>query len=200
MSKTKLFLDVECTGLVQNTTLISLGIVSECGKTFYAEFNDYNKNQADSWIQENVIDNLKFSAPPEGEFEHLVATRSACNPLGQSFNKGYSIELRGTTEDITKYLKAWLNQFKEIEIWSDCLAYDWVLFCELFGGAMFIPKNIYYIPMDICTAFKMQDIDPDIDRASISGKKTLVKHNALDDARMIKDGYYYAMNQAHVVN
>ena len=31
---TKIFLDTEFTGLHQKTTLISLGLVSECGETF----------------------------------------------------------------------------------------------------------------------------------------------------------------------
>ena len=53
----KIFLDTEFTGLHQYTTLISIGIISEFGDTFYAEFSDYDKNQVDNWIQENVINN-----------------------------------------------------------------------------------------------------------------------------------------------
>jgi len=41
--KTKIFFDTEFTGLHQNTTLISIGLISECGKTFYAELTDYDK-------------------------------------------------------------------------------------------------------------------------------------------------------------
>ena len=50
--KTKLFFDTEFTGLHKNTTLISIGIISEDGKTFYAELNDYDINQIsdDNWI------------------------------------------------------------------------------------------------------------------------------------------------------
>ena len=54
----KLFFDTEFTGLHKKTTLISLGIVSEDNKTFYAEFTDYNKDQVNDWLQINVIDNL----------------------------------------------------------------------------------------------------------------------------------------------
>ena len=66
-TRTNLYFDMEFTGLHQNTTLISLGIVSECGKTFYAELNDYDESQVDEWIKENVIDKLKFHAPTEEE-------------------------------------------------------------------------------------------------------------------------------------
>lgn len=50
-----LFFDTEFTGLHQNTTLISIGIVSECGKTFYAECLDFDESQVNEWIRENVL-------------------------------------------------------------------------------------------------------------------------------------------------
>lgn len=51
MSKTKIFFDTEFTGLHQNTTLISIGLIAENGQTFYAELTDYDKSQIDGWIQ-----------------------------------------------------------------------------------------------------------------------------------------------------
>jgi hypothetical protein len=95
-------------------------------------------------------------------------------------------------EDIRRELSKWLEQFESIEVWSDCLAYDWVLFCDIFGSAFDIPKNIYYIPFDICTLFKAKGIDPDINREVYAewGDNTLDrKHNALWDARVIKACY-----------
>ena len=62
-----LFLDSEFTGLRKDTTLISLGIESQDGRTFYAEFNDYDTTQVDDWLQNNVIDTLLMSPPPEDE-------------------------------------------------------------------------------------------------------------------------------------
>jgi len=59
--KTKIFFDTEMTGLHRGTTLVSIGMVSEDDKTFYAEFTDYDKSQVDPWIQENVINNLKYN-------------------------------------------------------------------------------------------------------------------------------------------
>ena len=60
----KVFLDTEFTGLHKNTTLISLGITSEFGDSFYAEFTDYDREsiENDKWIQYNVINNLVFGA------------------------------------------------------------------------------------------------------------------------------------------
>ena len=53
-----IYFDTEFTGLHKDTTLISIGLVTENGDTFYAEFDDYDKTQCNDWIQENVINNL----------------------------------------------------------------------------------------------------------------------------------------------
>jgi hypothetical protein len=52
---TKIFRDTEFTGLHQDTTLISLGLISEEGTTFYAEFTDFDKTQLEDGLKENVI-------------------------------------------------------------------------------------------------------------------------------------------------
>lgn len=175
MEKTKIFFDAEFTGLHQNTTLISIGFVSECGKTFYAEFKDFDKHQVNDWIEENVIKKLQVNTEKiGGKMENL---------------DGENWSYYGKTSDIVMALKFWLKQFESIEIWSDCLAYDWVLFNELFGGALKIPKNIYYIPFDISTLFKVNGIDPDVSREGFSGLAGSQKHNALWDAMVIKACY-----------
>lgn len=196
METTKVFFDTEFTGLHQKTTLISIGLISECGKTFYAELTDYDESQIDEWLQVNVIDKLKFSAPLEDEDEYFVATRDINNPVPKDLYKGYSVELRGSTSDIQMELRLWLNQFEKVEMWSDCLSYDWVLFNNIFGHAFNIPKNVYYIPFDLCTLFRVPGVDPDISREEFSGMNgsDSEKHNALWDAKVIKACYDKLMN------
>ena len=171
---TKVFFDSEFTGLHQNTTLISIGLVSECGKTFYAEFSDYDSSQVDDWLRKNVIEKLRYN----GTSQFL-------------YNVDGNSSYKGTSENIKEKLVIWLAQFENVEMWSDCLSYDWVLFCQLFGHAFNIPDNVYYIPFDICTLFKAEGIDPDISREGYSElKATADKHNALWDARVIKECYF----------
>jgi len=202
-NKTKIFFDTEFTGLHQKTTLISIGLISECGKTFYAEFNDFDKTQLDDWLKENVIANLKFKEPKKGEDEYYVATRSKDNKTPNDLYKSFSIELRDETSVIKHQLLQWFEQFTEVVLWSDCLAYDWVLFNEIFGHAFNIPKNVYYIPMDLCTLLEIKGIDPDISREKLAcienmkmpnglypEKETdIPKHNALWDAIIIRECY-----------
>lgn len=169
----KIFFDTEFTGLHKNTTLISIGLVTEEGRTFYAEFTDYDKSQVDDWIQENVIDNLKYNDSKE------ILYRSHS-----------SWSMKSHTKFIAKKLKEWLKESGDVEMWSDCLSYDWVLFNDLFGSAFDIPKNVYYIPFDICTLFKLKGVDPDISREKfIKDKIKGIKHTSLYDALVIKECY-----------
>lgn len=157
----KVFFDTEFTGLHKDTTLISIGLVDENGRTFYAELTDFDIDQCDDWITENVLNNL-----------------TAENQVDKHGLKGQ--------------LKAWFSAYDSVEIWSDCLAYDWVLFNDIFGGASEIPKNVYYIPFDICTYMKIKGVDPDISREefAFNGKPEVAqKHNALWDAKVIRACY-----------
>lgn len=167
---TKVFFDTEFTGLHQNTTLISIGLISECGKTFYAELTDFDRSQINEWLQENVINNLELTSR-----ENMQHT------------KGSAVTVKCDSANLKGFLTDWLSQFEQVEIWSDCLSYDWVLFNQIFGHAFNIPKNVYYIPFDICTLFKAKGIDPDISRETFAGMNDgSQKHNALWDAKVIK--------------
>ena len=188
--RTKIFFDTEFTGLHQNTTLISIGLVSEDNRTFYAEFNDYDRLQCDDWIKEHVIDNLVMKPPKPGEQEYYHAKRDKSNPIGQDIYNGYSVQLRNNKETIADELALWLSQFGDVEMWSDCLSYDWVLFSQLYGHAFNIPVNVYYIPFDICTLFKVKGVDPDINREKFAEVEDVnLKHNSLWDAKVIKMCY-----------
>ena len=168
----KVFFDTEFTGLHQNTTLISIGLISECGKTFYAELTDSDESQVDEWIKTNVIENLTLQ---EWDADKNYEPYSD------------NVRFKGDTKGLQLALTHWLEQFEEVEIWSDCLSYDWVLFNQIWGHAFNIPKNVYYIPFDLSSLFKVKGIDPDINREDFANMKDgNQKHNALWDAKVIK--------------
>jgi hypothetical protein len=172
---TKLFLDTEFTGLHQKTTLISLALVAESGEEFYAEFTDYDPLQLNDWLKENVLPKLYITN----------------NVLFDKKQNG--IYLKGDSVTIKEALQKWISQFKGVEVWADVLAYDWVLFCELFGGALNIPANIFYAPFDIATLFRIKDIitptgqnAEDISRYEFAEQDSVKQHNALYDANAEK--------------
>ena len=172
----RMFFDMKFTGLHQHTTPVSIGLVAENGRSFYAEFTDYDKSQVDDWLQKNVIDNL----------------------VGQ---KGGAFV--GNRGKLAYLLKGWLESFGEqIEMWSDTLAYDWVLFSQLFGHAFNIPECVYYIPFDLATLMKIKGVDPDVSREKFASfEPSTQKHNALWDAKIIKACYEKLMeNKANERN
>ena len=207
----KLFFDTEFTGLHQKTTLISIGIISDTNETFYCELDDYDRTQINDWLEENVIKKLKHKRPkiliptplPNDknisdysiDAEQYPYTRTNHFNNKNDKRNGFSIDMMGTMENLKTELLEWLKQFDNIEIWSDTLAYDWVLFNEIFGHAFNIPDNVCYIPFDIATLFKIKNIDPDISREEFAynDKEYDIdrtnKHNALFDAKIIKQCY-----------
>lgn len=171
----RIFLDTEFTGLHQNTSLISLALVADDDQIFYAEINDYDEKQLNDWLREHVVASL---VGPEWEGGENV-----------SFYHGPHAGLRIA-------IRAWLEQWQDegIEIWCDVGHWDWVLFCEIFGGAMNLPRGVWYIPYDLATLMKIKGIDPDLDRTefAMGGDMPLArtgKHNALGDALMVKAAY-----------
>ena len=178
----KIFFDTEFTGLHKNTTLISIGLVDENNRTFYAELTDYDKSKVDDWVQENVIAHLNL-----GNYEHYGF-----------FNDNTTV--CGNKEFIKAHLEKWLSKYDEIELVSDCCHYDMVLFIDIFGTAFDIPKQVnpacHDINQDIATYYKISEREAfDISREDILSSNNFIvdeeimKHNALFDAQVIKEIY-----------
>lgn len=185
-----LFFDMEFTGLRQNTTPISLGIVSEDGKKFYAEFTDYDESQCNDWIKENVIKNLKLSGMGVG-----VSDTDENPPLRI---------VMGDKRYIRQEANEWLRKFNKIQFVSDVCHYDFVLLIDLLtngGTALDLPENIsavcHDLNMDIARHFHVSDQEAfDMSREQIMndlcGPEDIVagdKHNSLYDAEVIKAIY-----------
>lgn len=210
----KLFFDTEFTGLHKNTTLISLGIVSEDGRRFYAEFQDYDRKQCNEWIKENVIKNCYIPLLPshskvEKEIEEMKrngyeVSEMPCIPSGFSpivhftkhVNENGVTEVSGDGCWISAYLEEWLSQFNTIEFVSDVCHYDFVLLINIFGSAFDLPDNIcpscHDINQDIAIFYGISEKEAfdksreKIIENSVGGNK----HNALYDAEVIKSIYY----------
>jgi hypothetical protein len=187
-----IFFDSEFTGLHQRTSLISLGIVDERDSNFfYAEFTDYKKNQVTPWIRRNVIANLMLSDMHRPTLQGGVL----------EFGKRDQVMIKGDSSEISTCLLAWLLRYKDVgvEVWSDCLSYDWVLLegllADFAGGYPKLPSYMFYLPFDILPLFKEAEIDPDINREEfVADELGLMgmlgrKHNALWDAMVIRTTY-----------
>ena len=187
-----IYFDTEFTGLVPNTTLISLGCVAETGEKFYAEFTDYNKDLCDDWIKENVLVNLMF---PENIKNGFVQE-------SKDYKEHY---VSWDTKHVCKCFTEWLDHLHEkygerIQFVSDVCHYDFYLLCNLFGGAFNLPSNVCPWCHDICQDLidpNDGDIKNGFDAFNFSREEACKfynqgklpegkKHNALYDAEVIK--------------
>lgn len=211
-----LFFDAEFTGLCKDTTLISLGIVADNGKKFYAEFTDFNWDYVDDWIQKNVLDNLilkKFYPyggkeieeqmeewkNEEYEISNLPTMNTACLLFETKRTKDDFTEIVGDCDWIRKALLEWFSQFDSIQFVSDVCHYDFVLLIDLLTrgkSALDLPDNIsavcHDINSDIAKHYGISDKEAfDKSREEIvselcGNEIEGAKHNALYDAEVIK--------------
>ena len=184
----KFFFDTEFTQLRKDTTLISIGIISDSGDTFYAEFNDYDEELAnDDFIQEAIIPNLRHT------------------DVGEFFDRGgNNIDMKASRDVVSSKLCKWLDVASNhgtIEFISDVSHYDFVLLIDLLanGGSAFdIPENVspvcHDINQDIAKYLKIRDSEAfDISREGFCEHvnpntvfKNPEKHNSLWDAYVIR--------------
>ena len=177
----KLFFDTEFTGLRKDATLISIGIVSEDGRRFYAELTDYNENQCNKWINENVVKNLHLPHIPwhskctenikKLEEDGYVISQNPHIPReGALLEYDYfksdneNMTALGDSHWIGIALNEWLKQFDTIQFVSDVCHYDFVLLIDLItngGTALDLPENIsavcHDLNMDIARHFHVSD-------------------------------------------
>lgn len=175
-NKIKVFFDLEFTGLHKLTTAISIGLVAEDGREYYAEFTDFDKFQIDTFLKKEVLPKRILA---EYDFE-------------RDYNAdAETVLVKGDIDLVHDTMLNWFMKYEEqgVEMWGDLLSYDWVLFLNIFGNALALPKFIDYIPMDLCTALKLMGEDKDVDRnifaygEDAAKKMNENKHNSLHDAK-----------------
>lgn len=180
----KIFFDTEFTGLWQYTTLISIGLVDENGRTFYAEFNDFDRHQTDDWIKDNVLKHCKYINTDDYNSEIIYHLTDD------------NISMIGSRGTIAYQLNKWLSVYDDVQLVSDVCHYDMVLFINLFGNAFRIPNNVnpvcYDINQDIAKFYGISNKEAfDKSREEIVKDCNILgdKHNSLYDAKVIKEIY-----------
>ena len=144
-----IFFDTEFSGLHQNAYLLSIAFVPLDGPWFYAVFTDADTRSLSPWHQENVVPHLPLTDEQRRQL-----------PSGTY--------LRGSALEITNALRNYLAAFGPVVLWADVPAYDWVLLCELFGGAFGLPDNVHYIVRDLATLLEAKGYDVDTDRFALA--------------------------------
>jgi hypothetical protein len=169
---TKYFYDTEFCDNGSTIDLISVGIVAEDGREFYAQNQECDFSRANDWVKANVFPHLecfdlatlKPHVDAEGDTEGRWYTREALRA-----------ELIGFC-DPKKYGKP--------EFWGYYSAYDHVVLCQIFGTAMDRPKGWPFYTHDIkqwCDALGNPQLPE-------QGKG---EHHALADARWTQEAWQF---------
>lgn len=141
------FLDTEFieSGAHKPIELISIGIVSDDGREYYAVSSEFNESDANPWVRDNVL--------PQ---------------IGDSVRKSLG--------EIAAEVYTFCGAGAKVEFWGYYSDYDWVVFCQMFGSMVNLPKGF---PM-YCRDIKQLCDEKGNPKLPQQGKG---EHNAVADAR-----------------
>jgi hypothetical protein len=115
VSGRRFFYDTEFIEDGTTIDLVSIGVVDETGREFYAVSTQFDPEKAIPWVRRNVLDQL----PP---------------PADKAWRSRERIR-----EDLLSFLTA---PGDEIELWAWFGAYDHVALCQLWGAMPALPRPI----------------------------------------------------------
>ncbi len=151
------FLDTEFIEDGKTIDLISIGIVAEDGRKLYLQNQECDFTQASEWVRENVFRGLiGFNT------DHL-------QPVG--------CEHWRTRSEIAAHVKGFCEpeRYGKPEFWGYYADYDWVVFCQLFGRMIDLPKGFPMYCRDI------KQLCDDLGNPEMPKQEGL-EHHALADA------------------
>lgn len=157
---------------------LSIGIVSEDNREYYAEFNTADLTKANEFVRETVFPNLRSYNPlqPNRLFTELDL---------KSYNPGFSAK---SPHIIKHEILAFCGDSPEF--WAYFADYDWVVICQIFGRMVDLPREHGW-PM-FCLDLKQEMYLNSIPKALIERDFLQpTTHNALDDARWVKNAHQW---------
>lgn len=167
----KYFFDTEFIEDGKTIDLVSIGVVCEDGREFYAEVNDVDWSKANPWVLGNVKPHL----------ENRSWETQTPNDRGYSELKWVSDPL--PKQEIGKRLRDFTLGFgHKPEFWAYYASYDWVALCQLYGTMMDLPREFPMFVMDI-KQYAMDLGNPKLP------EQTDTEHNAINDANWNKSTY-----------
>jgi len=150
----KYFFDTEFIEKPNTIDLVSIGIIAEDGREYYAISSEFDEYSANEWVKENVIAKLEDNIK------------------------------RKTISQIREDILEFAQPQEGPEFWAYYCAYDWVVFCWIFGPMIQLPKGYPMWCRDLMHLIEMAGID----KSSLPIQKD-GHHNALADAIWNKEAF-----------
>jgi len=158
------FIDTEFIEYPNTIELISIGIVDENDNEFYAVSCEWQINHADDWVKKNVIAQL-----PDDHFWKTIP----------EIKRGI-LGFVGCDDSDQEDPMYFPGEWEEPEFWADWGAYDWVVFCWIFGKMIDLPKGWPMFIRDIQQWRSM------LGNPEMPEQPESEEHSALNDARWTK--------------
>lgn len=168
-------------GVTETLQLISIGIICDDGRELYLVNSEFDESRCDDWLKENVLKQLPLcTCPGGGALDHLGHNAPDCKWRTRN-------QIR---DAIIAFVPDPGNEVKP-EFWAFFASYDWVLFAQLFGKMINLPKHFPWLVNDLKTWAK---------HLGYTGKfKELLPntghHDALADARWNRDVHKILMEK-----
>jgi hypothetical protein len=138
--------------------IISIGIVDDDGREYYAVSRDFNEKNASDWVKENVLN--KLNIPDTERKPNVLIAREIIKFIGDDSKPTFV---------------------------ADFADYDWVVFCQLFGRMIDLPKHFPMFCLDV------QQFKYDLGVSNLPELNEKDEHNALNDAKLTKKRWEYLM-------
>lgn len=143
--------------------LISIALVNEAGIKYYAVSTEFDPTACNEFVRENVLPKL----PPPNAHNWRPRAKIAADIRMLMLSEGVS----------------------RPEIWGYFADYDWVVFCQLFGRMVDLPKGMPFW----CRDLKQLMQDRGIEKSALPGQDAETEHNALADALWVRDAHRFIL-------
>lgn len=181
--------------------LISIGIVAEDGREYYAISSEYEYKDADDWVKYNVIFPL-YKSSVHGDMRSAMHAANFNKKIGKKNSQIAQEIVDFVNPECLEQLRAGLwpdmNEvsfhtpnkygYAQPEFYAYYADYDWVLFCSLFGRMIDLPSGFPMYCRDLKQMMDEKGLDGNWKEFHCPDPKKA--HNALEDARWNKNLYY----------
>jgi len=183
---------------VETIDLISIGIVSENGREYYAICNEFDLEEAwkNQWLRENVLKSIHKELCAKvgvyGKTYHPNVFEPFTQKSMRFLLKSYGKSKRNIANEILHFIgQVPLTQSEGTaeaavestppEFYAYFADYDWVVFCWLFGRMIDLPKGFPFYCMDL----KQMMVENGLggEWKQINCPDPVNEHNALADAK-----------------
>ena len=178
------FLDTEFIEDGKTIDLVSIGMISDSGKEYYAINAECNFDRANQWVQDNVFPAIGVKLI--GEFNQIKFSED------RALNEYYK-DKKTIAEELKQFILQEYSEGEELQIWGDYSHYDYVVVCQLYGEMARLPQEFPYYCFDVQTAATVltetKKFSQPISYKFPKNLETDGNHNALLGARSCKQRF-----------